>query len=385
MPDLEQSLQKAYRLRDIITKEVSLVDRGANKWRFLVVKKDGQTVQQEAGSELEVTFAEEGMGKVIHKAGPEEEMTYKQQMMTCCMLCLNNLMVAAEMAKSGECGTMEYYKSIMGALKAVHDDDMGKGYGEEEKMEMDHGEHADAISEAIEALMQVAEELNDMSSPEPDDEVRSAMEEKLSAVKDYIVKVMVNSGYQTLSEKSDGAEHPAKDVEEEGELVTKASDPSVDPSEAADTSLVGDALGEILLELKASNKSHEETRKRGQKMSASRVKRFKKALDDLLRILQEVSANVDAAAEKTEKVEDESPQPIQNLFVEKDAKPDKETLKVDKPLEEKLNKLEKQLEEKNVEITNLKTVVTPSQSLTVEKEEKKKNNFYWPMDMNGSK
>ena len=40
MPDLEQSLQKAYRLRDIITKEVSLVDRGANKWRFLVVKKD---------------------------------------------------------------------------------------------------------------------------------------------------------------------------------------------------------------------------------------------------------------------------------------------------------------------------------------------------------
>ena len=122
-------------------------------------------------------------------------MTYKQSMLDCCMACLSHLMSAGELAKAGECGTMDYYKSIVSALKAVHEKmEMPEEKMEmpEEKMEMDHGEHVEAISEAIEALMQVAEELNDMSSPEPDREVKAAMEDKLSAVKDYIVKVMVN-------------------------------------------------------------------------------------------------------------------------------------------------------------------------------------------------
>ena len=382
MPDLEQSLEKAYRLRDIITKEVSLVDRGANKWRFLVVKRDGSTEEASEEGDVEVSFSE-GEASVV-KGEHEEEMTYKQSMLECCMTCLSHLMSAAEMAKAGECGTMDYYKSMVEALKAVHND-MGKGYMPEEKMEMDHGDQVEAISEAIEALMQVAEELNDMSSSDPDEDKKSAMEDKLSAVKDYIVKVMVGSGYQALSQKSDGAEHPAKDVEEGEESVEKADKSSVDPSEAADTSLVGDALGDILSELRASSKEQEALKKRGQKMSSARVKRFRKALDDLLKILHEVSANVDAAAEKTEKVEEETPSPVQDLFVEKDAKADKETENLNKSLEEKLNKLEKQLEQKDKEIKNLKTVVTPSQSLTIEKEETKKKDFYWPMDMNGSK
>lgn len=383
MPDLEQSLEKAYRLRDIITKEVSLVDRGANKWRFLVVKRDGSTEEPADNGDVEISISE-GEASVVKDDHGDKEMTYKQSMLECCMTCLSHLMSAAEMAKAGECGTMDYYKSMVEALKAVHND-MDKGYSSEEKMEMDHGDQVEAISEAIEALMQVAEELNDMSSSDPDDEKKSYMEDKLSAVKDYIVKVMVGSGYQALSEKSDGAEHPAKDVEEEEESVEKTDEVSVDPSEAADTSLVGDALGEILLELKASSKDQEDLKKRGQKMSAARVKRFRKALDDLLKILHEVSANVDAASEKTEKVEEEAPKPVQDLFVAKDVKDDKETESLNKSLQEKLNKLEKQLEEKDKEINNLKTVVTPSQSLTIEKEEKSKKDFYWPMDMNGSK
>lgn len=388
MPDLEQSLEKAYRLRDIITKEVSLVDRGANKWKFLVVKRDGTTEEDSDAEGVEVEF-DEGEGNLVKSEHEEgESATYKQAMLDCCMTCLSHLMSAGEMAKAGECGTMDYYKSVVSALKAVYEKmDMPEEKMDmpEEKMEMDHGEQVEAISEAIEALMQVAEELNDMSSSDPDPAVKSAMEDKLSAVKDYIVKVMVNSGYQTLSEKSDGAEHPAKDVEEEEEAVEKAADTSVDPSEAADTSLVGDALGEIILELKASNKSQEELKKRGQKMSAARVKRFRKALDDLLKILNEVSANVDAAAERTEKVEDE-PTPVQDLFVEKDAKPDREQEETNNSLKEKLNKLEKQLEEKELEINTLKTVVSPSQSLAIEKEnDKKEKRFYWPMDMNGSK
>jgi hypothetical protein len=101
--------------------------------------------------------------------------------------------------------------------------------------------------------------------------------------------------------------------------------------------------------------------------------------------LQEVSANVDAAAEKTEKVKEQASPPVQDLFVEKDVKNDKETGSLNKSLHEKLNTLEKQLEDKDTEINNLKTVVTPSQSLTIEKEEKRKKDFYWPMDMNGSK
>lgn len=230
--------QGVHRLQNILVEEVSLVDRAANKRRFLLVKRDGQM------SELQSN----GRGGFTRVSKADDEDEEKRA-------------AAAKAAKDQEDAEKAKKPAFPGAAKPFGGDDKEK---------------RDKAMKQIEALEAQGLDVTALKAafngpPEEDDEKKKAKQAKADA-----------SGKALASELSSHVDAIEELIEQLGEHEAD------EPSDVHMKKLDGmhKKLGSMCMKYGADKRAS--TSKAGRKMASRRLEMFQKALDTLQSLLSEL-------------------------------------------------------------------------------------------------
>lgn len=252
-----------HRLTDMLVEEVSFVDRGANKKRFLIVKRRGPMATAAAG-EL-VPDGRGGMRRVsTRKAGGDEEETDEEKA-----------------KKAGK-------KPPFGGNKAPPFGKKPKeGEGdEEEEAEKAAGEEEETEEEKAAKAADGEEEETDEAFE--DDKKKKAAGKTTKADVRKAVLATVTQAIELLMDAAEDLKDGGEDDDEQGDYAPPAS---VTANAKKALGLLAKMLGSDTVKSvlgKAFEFGAELAQKAGRRMSKERLDRFTKALGDLQSILKEV-------------------------------------------------------------------------------------------------
>lgn len=335
--DLQFLFKKVTRLFDIVTQEISLVDKAANKRVFLLAKNDGDRFVDAVMVEKD----DEGFkssGKPLYTINPNTKENLNE------VLKLSVQALEKSCSEDDFSGIVQIYDSV---AKLAGVENVKKG----DINPMTKEEALRVISECLEVMVMIGEGVRDA---EVDD---SAPEQLPQPVADSLMELAYKLAMFVMETGTD--ENMSDDMDDMPEDSYKGLDN------------IKSALQEI--------KSDSIT-KRGRKMNSARLKQLEQVVESLVRILSEVGSRLSVDSDKGKSYDQKKSEDSNIKKLELEVA---NFIKVNQDLKERVNALELELSRKTAELTKFESIPCPSNGLAnVTSTAAKSNNVDWPRDMN---